>query len=86
MIKFALYAVSMFWVEVTYDAKDNKITGIKSFVGGETLDKYSNVPMEKVSELLGHSSMKITQDYYGKIVQKRVSEEMERISRKISFV
>ena len=53
MIKFALYAVSMFWVEVTYDAKDNKITGIKSFVGGETLDKYSNVPMEKVSELLG---------------------------------
>ncbi len=45
-IKYALYAVSMFWVEVTYDAKDNKITGIKSFVGGETLDKYSNVPKE----------------------------------------
>ena len=42
--KYALYAVSMFWVEVTYDAKDNKITGIKSFVGGESLDKYSNVP------------------------------------------
>ena len=33
-------------VEVTYDAKDNKIMGIKSFVGGETLDKYSNVPKE----------------------------------------
>ena len=42
--KFALYAVSMFWVEVTYDVKDNRITGINSFVGGETLDKYSNVP------------------------------------------
>ena len=41
MIKFALYAVSMFWVEVTYDAKDNRIKGIKSFVGGETLDMYS---------------------------------------------
>ena len=43
-IKYALYSVSMFWVEVTYDAKDNRITGIISFVGGETLDKYSNVP------------------------------------------
>ena len=43
-VKYALYAVSMFWVEVTYDAKDNRITGIKSFVGGETLNKYSNVP------------------------------------------
>ncbi len=45
---------------------------------------YNDVPMEIVSELLGHSSMKITQEYYGKIVQKRVSEEMERISRIIS--
>ena len=44
--KFALYAVSMFWVEVTYDAKDNRITGINSFVGSETLDKYSNVRKE----------------------------------------
>ena len=34
MIKFALYAVSMFFVEVTYDAKDNRITGINSFIGG----------------------------------------------------
>ena len=30
-------------VEVAYDAKE---TGIKSFVGGETLNKYSNVPKE----------------------------------------
>lgn len=42
--EFAPYAVSMFWVEVTNDAKDNKITRINSFVGGEILDKYSNVP------------------------------------------
>ena len=39
---------------------------------------YNDVPMEIVSELLGHSSMKITQEYYGKIVQKRESEEMSR--------
>ena len=45
-IKYALYVVSMFWVEITYDAKDNNITGIKSFIGGETLDKYSNVSRE----------------------------------------
>ena len=45
---------------------------------------YNDVPMEIVSELLGHSSIKITQDYYGKIVQRKVSEEMERISRRIN--
>jgi len=28
--------------------------------------------------------MKITQEYYGKIVQKRVSEEMGRISIKLT--
>ena len=45
---------------------------------------YNDVPMEIVSELLGHSSIKITQDYYGKIVQKKVSEQMAMVSRKIS--
>jgi integrase/recombinase XerD len=44
---------------------------------------YNDVPMEIVSELLGHSSMKITQEYYGKVVQRRVSEEMERVSKKL---
>lgn len=45
---------------------------------------YNDVPMEIVSELLGHSSIKITQEYYGKIVQKRVSKEMQRLKRKLS--
>jgi len=44
---------------------------------------YNDVPMEIVSELLGHSSIKITQEYYGKIVQRRISEEMERVSEKL---
>ena len=44
---------------------------------------YNDLPMEIVSELLGHISMKIRQEYYGKVVQKRVSEEMERVSRKL---
>ena len=43
---FSLCAIDKFFVEVTYDAKDNRITGIKSFVGGVTLDKYCNVSNE----------------------------------------
>ncbi len=35
------------------------------------------------SELLGHSSIKITQEYYGKIVQRRVSEEIKRFGNKL---
>jgi integrase/recombinase XerD len=37
---------------------------------------YNNVPMEIVSELLGHSSIVTTQESYGKIVQKKVSDSM----------
>ena len=40
---------------------------------------YNDVPMEVVSKLLGHSNMKITQDSYGKIVQKKISDEMEKL-------
>jgi integrase/recombinase XerD len=40
---------------------------------------YNDVPMEIVSELLGHSNMKITQDSYGKVVQKKISLEMSRL-------
>ncbi len=45
---------------------------------------FNDVPMEIVSELLGHSSMKITQEHYGKIVQKKVSEEMKRLNKKLT--
>lgn len=38
--------------------------------------------MEIVSKLLGHSNMKVTQDSYGKIVQKKISLEMERLNAK----
>lgn len=46
---------------------------------------YNDVPMEIVSELLGHSSMKITQEYYGKIVQKKVGLEISKLSKKLDF-
>lgn len=44
---------------------------------------YNDVPMEIVSELLGHSNMVITQESYGKVVQKKVSEEMKTLAKKL---
>ena len=35
---------------------------------------------DNVSKLLGHSSMKVTQDSYGKIVEKKISLEMWIVS------
>ncbi len=43
-IKYVLYSVSNFWVEVRYNEETNKIIGITSFVSGESLNRYSNVP------------------------------------------
>jgi len=40
---------------------------------------YNDMTMEIVSKLLGHSSMKITQDSYGKIVEKKISLEMSKL-------
>lgn len=44
---------------------------------------YNDVPMEIVSELLGHSKMSITQEHYGKVVQKKVSEHMAVLTTKL---
>ncbi|MDP3353099.1 MAG: tyrosine-type recombinase/integrase [Flavobacteriaceae bacterium] len=56
-------------------------TGRKTFAS--TVLLYNDVPMEIVSELLGHSNMKITQEHYGKIVQKKVSDEMLKLKSKL---
>ena len=45
---------------------------------------YNNVPIEIVSQLLGHSNMKITQDSYAKVVNRKVSDEIKRLSEKIT--
>ena len=57
-------------------------TARKTFAS--TVLLYNNVPMEIVSELLGHSSISITEDYYGKVVQKKVSDEMKKLNKKIN--
>lgn len=45
---------------------------------------YNDVPMEIVSELLGHSKITITQEHYGKVVQKKVSEHIVKLGEKLS--
>lgn len=56
-------------------------TARKTFAS--TVLLYNDVPMEIVSELLGHSNMTITQESYGKVVQKKVSEAMVKLSKRL---
>ena len=44
---------------------------------------YNDVPMEIVSELLGHSKLSTTQDHYAKVVQKKVSEHILTLGKKL---
>lgn len=44
---------------------------------------YNDVPMEIVSELLGHSKMSTTQESYGKIVQKKVSDAIKNLAERL---
>lgn len=63
---------------------DKKIThhmARKTFAS--TILLYNDVSMEIVSELLGHSNMLITQESYGKVVQKKVSEAMSNLRIKL---
>jgi len=39
--------------------------------------------MEVVSELLGHSNVKVTQASYAKVVQQKISDEMGKLSKKL---
>jgi len=45
---------------------------------------YNDVPMEIVSQLLGHSSIKITQGHYAKVVQSKVSEHVLKLGKKLN--
>ena len=47
---------------------------------------YNDVPIEIVSELLGHSKISTTQEHYAKVVQKKVSEEMSKLSQKLKGI
>lgn len=45
---------------------------------------YNDVPIEIVSELLGHSKISTTQEHYAKVVQKKVSEHLIQLKNKLS--
>lgn len=55
--------------------------GRKTFA--TTVLLYNDVPMEIVSELLGHSKLSTTQEHYAKVVQKKVSEHMSLLQKKL---
>ncbi|MBG7631833.1 MAG: tyrosine-type recombinase/integrase [Bacteroidetes bacterium] len=57
-------------------------TARKTFAS--TVLLFNDVPMEIVSQLLGHSSITITEDSYGKVVRKKVSEEMKGLTARIN--
>ncbi|HCM32971.1 site-specific integrase [Chryseobacterium sp.] len=44
---------------------------------------FNDVPMEIVSELLGHSKITITQEHYAKVVKSKVGEQMNRLNSKL---
>lgn len=50
-----------------------------------TILLYNDVPMEIVSELLGHSEIGITQQHYAKVVKEKVGEQMNRLKDKLNL-
>ncbi len=48
-----------------------------------TILLYNDVPIEIVSELLGHSSIKITQGHYAKVMKSKVNEHITKLSHKL---
>ncbi len=48
-----------------------------------TILLYNDVPIEIVSELLGHSEIGITQQHYAKVVKKKIGEQMNRLNSKL---
>ena len=56
-------------------------TARKTFAS--TVLLFNDVPMEIVSELLGHSSISTTTESYGKIIRKKVSEEVLKLETKL---
>jgi len=61
----------------------NLTTHIARKTFATTVLLFNDVPMEIVSELLGHSNITVTQAHYGKIVQKKVSSEIKKLKKKL---
>lgn len=55
--------------------------GRKTFAS--TVLLYNDVPMEIVSELLGHSEIGVTQQHYAKVVKEKIREQMKVLNSKL---
>lgn len=60
------------------------IHGLRHFAATFLLD--SQVPMLVVSRILGHSSMAITADICGHVIEETAREAMEALGSRVSFV
>jgi len=49
-----------------------------------TITLANDVPIETVSQALGHSSIKITQQYYAKVVPQKIMRDMNKLELKLS--
>ena len=56
-------------------------TARKTFAS--TILLYNGVPIEVVSQLLGHSDIKVTQKSYAQVVQKSISNHMNLMEMKL---
>ena len=61
----------------------NLTTHIARKTFATTVLLYNDVPIEIVSELLGHSKISVTQEHYAKVVNKKVSEAINNLSSKL---
>ena len=48
-----------------------------------TILLYNDIPIEIVSELLGHSKISMTQEHYAKVMQSKIGEHMQNLSKKL---
>ncbi len=66
---------------VGIDKKLTHHTARKTFAS--TILLYNDVPMEVVSVLLGHSDIKVTQRSYAQVVNKNISNHMNKLAEKL---
>lgn len=48
-----------------------------------TILLYNDIPIEVVSELLGHSEIQTTQNHYAKVVNKKIGDQMMLLNKKL---
>lgn len=72
-------------VAVLCGIKKNLTTHTARHTFATTVLLLNDVPMETAMELLGHTDIRTTQ-IYGKIVQKKISNDMKKLKVKLSVI